>query len=61
MARELADTPEAAFLGGILTASMLGTTISFTLPVAMDVLKLSREHLYLAIIWLLRRDMSPPW
>ena len=39
MARELADTPEAASLGGILTASMLGVTISFTLPVSMDMLK----------------------
>lgn len=38
LAKELAKSPEAAALGGILTASMLGVTISFTLPVAMDLL-----------------------
>ena len=39
MARELSQDPQAASLGGILTASMLGVTISFTLPVAMDLLQ----------------------
>ena len=38
LAQELADTPQAAALGGILTASMLGGTVSFTLPLSMDVL-----------------------
>lgn len=38
LAQELADTAEAASLGGILTACMLGGTVSFTLPVTMDVL-----------------------
>lgn len=38
LARELAASPQAASLGGILTASMLGGTVSFTLPFSMDVL-----------------------
>lgn len=38
LARELAQSREAAQLGGIITASMLGVTVSFTIPVAMNVL-----------------------
>lgn len=38
LAVELADSSAAAQLGGIITASMLGTTVSFTIPVAMNVL-----------------------
>ncbi|MBQ8893537.1 MAG: ethanolamine utilization protein EutH [Clostridia bacterium] len=36
LAQELAISPEAAQLGGIITASMLGATVSFTIPVAMS-------------------------
>jgi ethanolamine transporter len=38
MARELTSDPAAASLGGVLTGAMLGCTVSFTLPVAMEVL-----------------------
>jgi len=38
LAREMAASREAAQLGGVITASMLGTTVSFTIPVAMNVL-----------------------
>lgn len=39
IATELAKTPEAAALGGIITSSMLGVTISFTIPTAMAMTK----------------------
>ncbi|MBQ7096271.1 MAG: ethanolamine utilization protein EutH [Clostridia bacterium] len=39
LAEELAKNPEAAHLSGLITASMLGATISFTIPVAMNTLK----------------------
>jgi len=39
LARELTADPEAAALGGILTGSMLGATIVFTIPVAMGILR----------------------
>lgn len=38
LAAELTDDPQAALLGGVLTGSMLGATIVFTLPVAMGIL-----------------------
>jgi len=38
LARELATGREAAQLGGVITAAMLGTTVSFTIPVSMNVL-----------------------
>lgn len=37
LAVDLANSKQAAQLGGILTASMLGATVSFTIPVAMNV------------------------
>ena len=39
LAYELSDNPQAALLGGVLTGSMLGATIVFTLPVAMGILR----------------------
>ena len=39
LAVELTDTPDAAMLGGVLTGSMLGATIVFTIPVAMGILR----------------------
>ncbi len=39
LAKELALDPAAAQLSGLITASMLGATVSFTIPVAMNVLK----------------------
>ncbi|MBQ7344957.1 MAG: ethanolamine utilization protein EutH [Oscillospiraceae bacterium] len=38
LAQELTEDPQAALLGGVLTGSMLGATIVFTLPVAMGIL-----------------------
>lgn len=38
LALDLANSKPAAQLGGIITASILGTTVSFTIPVAMNVL-----------------------
>ena len=38
LAQELSSDPDAALLGGVLTGSMLGATIVFTLPVAMGIL-----------------------
>lgn len=40
LAVELAGSEEAAQLGGIITSSMLGVTVSFTIPVAMSTLTL---------------------
>lgn len=39
LAVELTADPQAAMLGGVLTGSMLGATIVFTIPVAMGILK----------------------
>ncbi len=39
LAAELTSDPRAALLGGVLTGSMLGATIVFTIPVAMGILK----------------------
>ena len=39
LARELASDPALADLGGVITGSMLGATVVFTIPVAMGILK----------------------
>ena len=39
LAAEMTDDPQAALLGGVLTGSMLGATLVFTLPVAMGILR----------------------
>ena len=39
LARELTDDPQAAALGGVITGSMLGATIVFTIPVALGILQ----------------------
>lgn len=39
LAQEMTGDPQAALLGGILTGSMLGATIVFTIPVAMGILQ----------------------
>lgn len=39
LARELTGDSSAALLGGVLTGSMLGATIVFTIPVALGILK----------------------
>ena len=39
LARAMTEDADAALLGGVLTASMLGATIVFTLPVAMGILR----------------------
>lgn len=39
LARELTADPAAAELGGVITGSMLGATIVFTIPVAMGILQ----------------------
>ena len=38
LALELTEDPQAAMLGGVLTGSMLGATVVFTIPVAMGIL-----------------------
>ena len=38
LAMELADNPQAGLLGGVLTGSMLGATIVFTIPTALGIL-----------------------
>ena len=38
LAAEMSDSYEAAMLGGVITGSMLGATIVFTIPVAMGIL-----------------------
>ncbi len=38
LAAQMTTDPEAALLGGVLTGSMLGATIVFTIPVAMGIL-----------------------
>ncbi len=39
LASQMTSDPQAAMLGGVLTGSMLGATIVFTIPVAMGILK----------------------
>jgi len=39
LAAQMTADPQAAALGGVLTGSMLGATIVFTIPVAMGILK----------------------
>ena len=39
LAVEMTEDPQAAMLGGVLTGSMLGATLVFTIPVAMGILK----------------------
>ena len=39
LALEMTDHYDAAMLGGVLTASMLGATLVFTIPVAMGILR----------------------
>ncbi len=39
LAKEMTADPQAAMLGGVLTGSMLGATIVFTIPVAMGILR----------------------
>ena len=39
LAMEMTADPQAAMLGGVLTGSMLGATIVFTIPVAMGILR----------------------
>ncbi len=38
LAQELTSDPQAALLGGVITGSMLGATIVFTIPVALETL-----------------------
>ena len=39
LAAAMAEDPQAAMLGGVLTGSMLGATLVFTIPVAMGILR----------------------
>jgi ethanolamine transporter EutH len=39
LAQAMAQSPQAAALGGVLAGSMLGATVVFTIPVAMGILK----------------------
>lgn len=39
LAQELTENSEAALLGGVITGSMLGATVVFTIPVAMGILQ----------------------
>lgn len=39
LARQLTADPQAADLGGVITGSMLGATVVFTVPVAMGILE----------------------
>ena len=47
LAQELTNDPQAAALGGVITGSMLGATVVFTIPVAMGILK-EEDRPYLA-------------
>ena len=38
LAAQMAQDPQAALLGGVITGSMLGATLVFTIPVAMGIL-----------------------
>lgn len=39
LARQLTEDPQAAALGGVITGSMLGATLVFTIPVALGILQ----------------------
>lgn len=39
LAAQMTENPDAAMLGGVLTGSMLGATVVFTIPVAMGILE----------------------
>ncbi len=39
LAMELTENTQAALLGGVITGSMLGATVVFTIPIAMGILK----------------------
>ena len=39
LAAELAEDPRAGVLGGVITGSMLGATVVFTIPVALGILR----------------------
>ncbi len=39
LAMELTENTQAAYLGGVITGSMLGATIVFTIPVALGILR----------------------
>ena len=39
LAAQMTENPDAALLGGVLTGSMLGATLVFTIPVAMGILE----------------------
>ncbi len=45
LAAELTNNPDAALLGGVITGSMLGATLVFTIPVAMGILEESDRPL----------------
>ena len=47
LAKELTSNPQAAGLGGVITGSMLGATVVFTIPVALGILK-EQDRPYLA-------------
>ena len=47
LAQELTTDPQAAGLGGVITGSMLGATIVFTIPVALGILR-QADHPFLA-------------
>ena len=46
LAMELTDDIQAAYLGGVLTGSMLGATIVFTIPAAMGIVAKEDHHLF---------------
>ena len=46
LAQQMTDNPQAALLGGVITGSMLGATIVFTIPVAMGILEESDRPVY---------------
>ncbi len=47
LAQELSRDPELAILGGLITGSMLGATLVFTIPVAMGILQ-EKDRAYFA-------------
>ncbi len=47
LALELASTPEVAILSGILLASMLGATLSFSVPVAIGIIEEGNKETFL--------------
>lgn len=47
LAMEMTNDPQAALLGGVITGSMLGATIVFTIPVAMGILE-AEDRPYMA-------------